>query len=213
MASGLSVTATGLTEAQRLMADMAARARDLTVPMKVFGAELEKRTDDAFAQSRSQLGVPFAPLAESTRLGRKGARKLEAQANRRSKSGALTKGAQAKRTKYSARGLVVDNEGRARVHGKPLVDTGRARASQRARADASGMSWSAVGYLGPHMTGALIRRHGKKRGGYTIRLPKRNVAGFELEGGGWRLMPHLQQLLAQYVASYVRTGQVTGGAG
>ena len=196
MADGFSISARGLDTATKLADAMAARALNLRPALTVFGAELTKRVDDAFQNSKSPAGEIWPTLAPSTVAKR--AAKLPG-AKRRGKDGKLTKGAKQKRVQGAA---AYQHAGAGNI--KALVDTARMRNSQNVRVDATSLLWSAVGYMAPHITGS------QKRPG---RPPKRNPAPFELNGGKWELTPALQALLARYVSGYITTGKVSGKGG
>lgn len=164
------------------MAARAERLRDLTPAMKAYGAWLEKQVDDGFDQSREFGGAPFPELKQSTidsRIRRAGGFKT----NKR--SGLLTAGAAKKQAKLIAPGGI-----------KPLVDTARARNSQHFDARADGGTWSAVGYLGPHMTGG-------KAG-----LQRRNPTPFEYVAGKWSLKPEARRRFTETVTAYVLDAKV-----
>jgi hypothetical protein len=171
--------AEGIDAAIRLMQSQSARVRDMTPVFKAYGRWLEKQVDECFDQSVDWDGKKFPPLAESTIAGRIG--NLGA-ANKRGKSGKLTKGAAVLRDKMRSPGGI-----------KPLVDTARARNSQRFEADATGGLWTAVGYLGFHFAG-------------NEHLPARNVSPFVPDGGGWTLHPKASSELEKRVGTFVATG-------
>lgn len=199
MADGLQIEATGLIDAQRMVTQMAVRMSDLEKPLKNIAQEIEKRTDDSFRYSRSQFGEPFKPLAPSTVAGR--IRKLRG-ANRRNKAGKLTAGAHRMREKLTAPGGM-----------KPLIDTARMKNSQHVVVDSpTSIRWSAVGYLGPHMTGG-------QRNGKLGMPPQRNPTVFVKSGGGdfdflggasagWKLDASMSLYFTRAIDTYVRTGKV-----
>lgn len=186
--AGFEISAKGLDEAVKHMRERAQRFSDLRPALKAVGREIELRTDTAFRDSKSPFGEAFPPLAPSTLASR--ARKLPG-AKKRGKGGKLTGGALKKRSE-----AIAAYQGGATNIFKPLVDTARARNSQHVDIDVQSLKWSAVGYLGPHMTG-------------TGRVPKRNVAVFEKRGEQWVLHPDVARYLAAKVAAYVQTGKVT----
>jgi hypothetical protein len=69
------------------------------------------------------------------------------------------------------------------------------RKSQRTLVKNNALEWSAVGYMGPHMTG------GKN-------LPKRNPTVFELSAGQWKMIPAMHSYVVASVSLYVRTGKL-----
>lgn len=171
--------AEGLDAAIKLLSSQSARVRDMTPCFKAYGRWLEKNVDDCFDQSKDWDGKEFPPLADSTiaaRIGSHGA------ANKRGKTGKLTKGAAILRDKMRSPGGI-----------KPLVDTARARNSQHFEADATGGLWTAVGYLGYHFAG-------------NDNLPARNVSPFILVGGGWRLHERASSELEARVARWISAG-------
>lgn len=196
---GFIITADGLEQAEQRNVERTKRLRDLSPAFKFVAAEIEKETDDAFAQSKSPAGEGWPTLAESTRLARKGAKKLEARLNRRTTSGKLTKAAFKGREKFASRGVAITSIGEAKVFGKPLVDTGRMRNSVRVRVHKKYLVFSAVGYMAPHITGSLNQ---------PGRPPKRNPTVFEIAGGNIRPIPRIHDLIVRTLGTYVRTGKV-----
>jgi hypothetical protein len=197
MADGFTIEAKGIAEARRALRTRAMRVADMRPALRVVAQEIEKRTSDSFQNSRSQFGEPFAPLAPSTIAGRI---RKQGSANRRTKAGKLTKGAVAMRGKLTAPGGI-----------KPLIDTGRMKNSAHAVVeDGTKIRFSAVGYLGPHITGG-------QRGGKANRPPMRNPTVFVRSGGGgfdflggssWKLDASMQLYLTKAVSSYIATGKV-----
>lgn len=185
----------GAAAAQR-MRDRAKRMRDHRVPLKVFGEELVTATADAFQKSIGPDGEAWAPLAPSTIIGRHLKRR-----------GGRPKGFSQKHKRGSVRGRLTDRAKLARMEAvlsqagiKTLIDTGRMKNSVRAKVmGARSLVWSAVGYMGPHITGSV------KRPG---RPPKRNPSPFIGHGSGARLVPHMAARLTALVRQYVETGAV-----
>lgn len=172
---------------RKRLSDRIARTRDLRPALRVIGEEIVKRTSDAFAARSSPAGEAWAPLAPSTLAAR--AAKVPG-ARRRTKRGKLTKAAKAKR-------LAAVTSAAAIV---PLVDTGRMRASaaQYRVTDSSTLSWSVVGYGGPHIAG-----------GKSGRPPKRNFSVFERGATGYRLIPSMRAYAVRVLSRYAATGRVT----
>lgn len=201
--NGIAVTGNGLEAAMARAAEMGKRFANMSPALKVIGAEMVKRTDDAFEQSRSPAGEAFPPLAQSTLLAR--ARKLKS-ARKRNKRGELTKGALKTRAKIMAPGGA-----------KPMIDTARARGSQHTEVSPHLLKWSAVGYLAPHITGG-------QRRGKTGMPPKRNVTVFEHGGGGlnlsifagtnagWRMNASMDDFARRTLVAYVQTGNAAVSA-
>ena len=196
---GYGGAATGLQEAIASCEERARRFLDLSPALRVVGEEIIKRTADAFGDGRSPFGETFPPLAPSTLQARSRALK---SANTRTKSGGLT--ARAQRTRQS----IVSSA-------KPLVDTGRARGSQHVDVQANTLTWSAVGYLLPHITGGA-------RGGREGMPPKRNVSVFRPASGsgasgistapattaGWELEPTMAKFMGETIATFIQRGKV-----
>lgn len=158
-----------------------ARMRDLEPALKVFGRFIETNVDNCFDQSRDWDGTAFPSLAESTIEKRIGNLKA---ANKRTKSGDLTKAAKAFQAKLRAPGGI-----------KPLVDTGRARNSQHTDAGPESLVWTSVGYLGYHFTG-------------NARLPQRNVSPFVfINGTDWRLHPRAKAKLSELIGQHIMRGE------
>lgn len=175
----MGVQAEGLDEAIKSLRAQAARVNDLTPMFKNYGRWLEKQVDDCFDRSEDWDGVEFEPLAESTIAKRVGSLKA---ANKRTKSGGLTKGAKTLREKMLAPGGI-----------KPLVDTARARNSQHFESSKTWGVWTAVGYLGFHFAG-------------NERLPARNVSPFVLVNNDWVLHRRAAEQLDALIKKYVTTG-------
>lgn len=184
-------TADGGAAAAKRMAERAKRVRDMSRPLKVFGAEIVKATDDSFRNSRGVDGAPWPKLAESTiiarHLRRKGGRP---KGFSRKRGGRLTESARDTRAKAISSGAGI----------KPLVDTGRMRNSQNTKVTGRNtLVWSAVGYMGPHITGST------KRPG---RPPMRNPTVFEGTGANARLKPQFGERLTKLLTTWVETGAV-----
>lgn len=216
----MQVQATGIDEQRARLAAMQARLLDLTPPLRVVAAELEKRTDDALDRSMSPAGEAFPPLATSTVIAR--ARKQKSFSRKGKGSNRLTRGARAKRAT-----AILFNMGAGPLGGTPfaraLIDTGRLRKSQRARVVGQHVEWSAVGYLGPHITGGtgvagatgsrntLVRQvlsQFKDFQRTAGRPPKRNPTVFELRAGDWHLNESMARYTHRVVHHYVMTGEV-----
>jgi hypothetical protein len=180
----MASSAKGLDETIKSLKAKAARLQDLSPALKTFGRWVERNVDDCFDQSVDWDGKPFQPLAPSTieqRIGNLAA------ANKRTKSGELTKGARELREKLQAPGGI-----------KPLVDTARARNSQHSDTTADTWIWTAVGYLGYHMAG-------------NERLPVRNPSPFVINSNsrGWKLHPRAQSKLDKIISAYVNRGSTS----
>lgn len=83
---------------------------------------------------------------------------------------------------------------------KILIDTARARNSNHVDPPQRvSLTWSAVGYLGFHMTG-------------TARMPVRNPTPFVWKSGKWQLADDAQEDFTQTVVNYVYRGDPEQGA-
>lgn len=184
----------GGAEAAKRMQERARRARDLSVPLKVFGEEIIKATATAFQASRGVDGEPWPALAASTIIARHLKRK-----------GGRPKGFSAKHRRGSVRGRLTDAAKLTRMDAVlsgagivPLVDTGRMKNSQRAALNGRNtLVWSGVGYFGPHITGA-------KNG----RPPRRNPTVFDGHGADARIKPAFAARLGTLIRAYIETGVV-----
>jgi len=177
----ITIETTGLDQTIAALKAKSAKIKNLEPAYKRAAAEFVKKTDDSFQNSKGYDGEAWEPLTQSTIDKR--VRSLKA-ANKRGKSGKLTKGAQAFRSKLMAPGGI-----------KPLVDTARARNSCHATTSKDGIDWSAVGYLGYHMGGSA---DGK--------LPKRNPSPFEWNGSAWILRESAKASLFKYVTAHIYGG-------
>lgn len=195
MPDGLQINGIGAAKAAGRFRAMADRTPDLSRATKFVAAEIDKLTSDAFRSSRSPAGEAFPRLAPSTVAAR--ARKLPGASRRSKKTGKLTK--KASDIRGASRELYAAGGGSKLF--TPLIDTGRARNSAHATGHATGVTWSAVKYLAPHITGSevLVRRG---------LLPKRNVSVFEKQGGIFLPIPKVKSLLLSSVARYLTTGRV-----
>jgi hypothetical protein len=175
------------------MRERAARCRDLSAPLKVFGAWIDKTTNDDFQESHEYGDVfaKFPPLADSTierRIGRHGgyARKTRKDG----KAGAFTKKALGIQKSFSATNGI-----------KPLIDTAAMMNSARTTlADKTSLQWSALGRLIFHMTGSLS---------VPGRPPRRNPTVFEVDSSGVAtLKPKAQEKLNVLIGEYIASGKV-----
>lgn len=180
--------AEGIEAAIEMAKGQVSRMRDLTPMFKQYGRWIERKVDDCFDQSKDWDGKAFPPLADSTIAYR--ISNLKA-ANKRTRTGKLTKGSTKVREKMLAPGGI-----------KPLVDTARARNSQHFEPARDHGIWSSVGYLGYHFAG-------------NENLPARNVSPFVLGGGNgddWSLhrlaAEQLENLLAKHVLRPIGAGDV-----
>ena len=167
----------------------AQRCLNPTPFFRVQAEEWQTATADAFRDETSPAGEPWPPLAASTIEHR--AAKLPG-ANRRTKSGALTKGARAKR-----------EHGRTGIGAiKMLVDTGHLKNATRYRADRDGIVVNTISYGPPHIDG-------DQHSIIAPRPPKRNFLVIERgDDGRMRLVePYLTRFLTGYTA-FIETGKV-----
>ena len=183
----------GGQEAAKRMRERAERMRNHTPALKVFCAVVDKATADAFDRAADTEGRPFKRLAPSTLEARvrkvKGARR---KSRRPGTKGRLTQGAKDIRTV-------------AGKFEKPLTNTAVARNSARCRVSGvNRATWSAVGYLGPHMSGATGA--GTK---HNVTIPKRNPTVFDVDkdSGKARLKPRFEAELTRLIRVYVETGK------
>jgi len=176
----MEVTAKNLDETIQKLKAKSARLKDMTPAFKAFGSFLEKGTDDCFQNSADWDGNAFDDLAVSTI----DARIAKAGGFKRTKSGKFTKGARKKQAAMAATGGI-----------KILVDTARARNSQHTEASKDSLKWSAIGYIGPHITGSET---------VVGRPPKRNVSPFEKVGGAWKLNIKANAELNRLVVKHIR---------
>lgn len=217
--------------AGQTMADMAKRMLRLDPALKVIAEEIGERTDSSFAKSASPLGAQWSALATSTLIERARKRSPAARKKQKNAPHRLTKGAKAKRVGFV---LAYHNQiqGFGGVTATPLIDTGRMRKSQRTLVKSNAIEWSAVGYMGPHMTGGKTGGKRASKGtpkprisaktGKTLKprkprpskstgtgtLPKRNPTVFELSAGQWKMIPAMHSYVVAHVSLYVRTGKL-----
>ena len=173
--------------AAKRLREMAARMRDHTPALKVFGQEIDKATSDAFQQQREIGGDAWPDLASSTVEARLRGHK---PANRRTRKGEFTEKAKGLRARLTAPG------------GMKMLQITRQMANS-ARTTVAGKNklvWSALGRLLPHMTGSK---------GVLGHLPKRNPTVWDVNSQGKpELKPPFKQRLREVVDSYIRTGKV-----
>lgn len=178
--------ADGFDALRQKLIDRERRLQNLKPAMQVIGEEIVLRVSNAFRDRQSPAGDDWKPLAQSTLRAR--AAKVPG-AKRRGKAGGLTKGARAKRAAAIANPQAIT----------PLVDTGRLRASAaQYKADAHGVSWSVVGYGGPHIAGNAAGRP-----------PKRNFSPYEFrrDGQGLAMIPSMLSYSLRTIRRYVETGK------
>jgi hypothetical protein len=143
--------------------------RDLRPVLKDIAGEVDRMTATSLSDSRRVDGLPFADLAESTKIGRLRQRKA---IWRKIRGGKKTTGEQ------RAQRL---SEALASTKFTPLVNTGRGARSARATVAGRGsVRFSVVQYMAPHITG-----------GKDGRPPQRNFSVFRRVGGNWQLAPKL----------------------
>lgn len=180
----IEMSVTGLEQAITALQKQSKALVNLEPAYKRCAAEYVKRTDDAFQNERGYDGETYEPLAQSTIDKRIGNLKA---ANKRGKSGKLTKGAQRFRERLKSPGGI-----------KPLIDTARARNSVHATSSREGIEWSAVGYLGFHMGGATSA--GRSR---TVTIPVRNPTPFYWSGDEWKLRESARKTLEEHIKRHV----------
>ena len=177
----ITIQTTGLDETIARLKAKSSALRNLEPAYKRFAAEIVKKTDDSFQNSKGYDGEAWEPLAQSTIDGRVGSLKA---ANRKTKAGKLTKGAAKLQGALRAPGGI-----------KPLIDTARARNSNHATTSRDGVEWNAVGYLGYHIGGSA---DGK--------LPKRNPSPFEWDGSKWVMRESAKRSLYAAIRNHVFGG-------
>ncbi len=164
---------------------------DLSKPLAVVAADMDKATMDAFDQGRSQSGQPFAALSRRTILARIAKQK---GANRRSKkTGALTRGAKAKRRGYRAL-LSLGGASYLQSAGiaKPLLDTLVARNGTAHIAGPDGIRIRVVRHLLPHVKGVPSKN-----------LPQRNPLVIEKTAGVFRLLARWDKSFRNAVTAHI----------
>jgi hypothetical protein len=194
----MPLEATGIEGVRARLAELEARLSDLSPVLKVVAQEVELRTDNAFATQTSPSGEVWDALSDATLVSRM---RRQKGLSRKDSRGRLTQGAKKKRATafLSTKGFAV---GKA-PFAVALTDTARARRSVRARVVGDHIEFSAVGYLGPHITGASGAGRSK-----TVSIPKRNPTVFELRSGAWFLNASMAEYLHNAVRRYVTTGAV-----
>jgi phage gpG-like protein len=160
----------------------AAAMRDLTPALNNVAAEIDRMTAQAFTDQESPAGAEWPGLADATLIARLRQRK---SAYRKAVGGKKSK-----RTPAQRRQAVLDSARSADF--KPLVNTGRLRASARAKVAGGAIIWSIAAYGPPHMAGG--------KGG---RPPLRNPSVFERSGGSWRVHRRIVALLERQIAAHV----------
>lgn len=177
----VAVTSNAGEIAARLDARVAA-LRDVRPVLAGIAAEVDRLTGEALSQSRRVDGIPFPDLTDSTKLGRLRRRKA---AYKKARGG---KKATPEERKAGIREAI------AAAKFRPLIDTGRLRASARARVVGStAVRWSVVDYGVPHITGS--KNH---------RPPVRNFSVFKLVGGTWVIEPRFAADLVARISEHVR---------
>ncbi len=184
MSAAVSVHMEGLEQTIAMLKARSRALTDLTPVYKAMGAEMVKKTDDAFQDSRGYDGEAWDALAQSTIDKRVGSLKA---ANKKTKAGKLTKGAMRFRERLKSPGGI-----------KPLIDTARARNSNHATTSREGIEWSAVGYLGVHMAGT--DRAGKN---HNIVIPMRNPSPFIWVNDEWVLRESARKSLEEKIKAHV----------
>jgi phage gpG-like protein len=158
--------------------ERAARMRDLGPVMRVQAASMETRISDAFRGERSPAGEEWPALAESTLEQR--AAKLPGARRRSKRTGKLTKGAQAARSRATQPGAI-----------KKLIDTGRLRGSIRVRANRDSIEITGAAYLAVHVDG-------------SENVPKRNPLPVERgSDGAFRLVPAADEEFRKAIVDHI----------
>ena len=210
----------GLAETIARMQARTERVQHLEPALEVFGQSIVKQTDDKFHRSMDWDGQPFADLMPSTieqrarthaggvrvrsdgvtrggyRAKRKELRtKLAGQGKSRKQ---ITKALRTNRRAYERKKLKITAPGGIKI----LVDTARARNSNHVDPpEPTSITWSAVGYLGYHMTG-------------TVRMEARNPTAFVYAESKWQLHPDAAKQFDQMMLAFIVRGEhgLTGAA-
>lgn len=172
----ISIQTTGLDETIAKLKAKSVKLHNLEPAYKRFAAEMVKRTDDSFQNSKGYDGEAWDALSDVTIEKRVGSLKA---ANKRTKSGKLTKGAAKLQTALRAPGGI-----------KPLIDTARGRNSQHATTSRDGIDWTIVGYLGYSMSG-------------TVKMPMRNPSPFYWDGSQWKLRESALKSLGNHLREHI----------
>lgn len=216
----VQVTSNAGEIAARLSA-RAAALRDMRPVLAVIAGEVDRLTGEAISNSRSVDGEPFADLADSTKIGRlrqrkslwKKASKLKTaskkertqlnNAGRRKSIYARLAGAGIRSQNADSRKAERAASIAAAIKAakfRPLINTGRLRASARARVVGNTtVHWSVVDYGEPHIGGA-------KNG----RPPQRNYSVFTIVGGTWQIVPSLATEIVRLITRHINTLDSTG---
>lgn len=169
------------SNAGEIAARLNARAmalRDVRPVLANIAAEVDRLTAESFSNSKRVDGLPFADLADSTKLGRL-----------RKRKGAWKKAQGGKKATPEQRKAAIAAAVKAAKF-RPLIDTGRMRASARARVVGNTtVRWSIVDYGVAHVVG-----------GKNWKPPQRNPSVFRVINGQWTLY--------ESVANYVRDALV-----
>lgn len=181
----------------------AAAMRDLKPALQQVAAEVDRVTAENLTASKDSDGKPFDALAEATLIGRlrrrKGAwRKATkgAKARQKSQRAALREGKfdQWKKIRADLRERVLAAAKGAGF--KPLLDTGRGRASARAKVvGRNAVRWSIVDYMIPHISGG--------KGG---RPPERNFSIFRRVGDRFELHPRMAAYTRDVILRHIARG-------
>jgi phage gpG-like protein len=176
----VSVTSNAGEIAAKLNA-RAAALRDVRPVLLGIAGDIDLKTAEAFTNSKRVDGLPFAELAESTKIGRLRRRK-----------GKWRKAQGGKDATPEQRQAAIASAVKAAKF-RPLIDTGRMRNSARARVVSNTtVRWSVVDYGVPHITGG--------RGG---RPPQRNPSVFRVINGRWEIYADFAASITERIRRHV----------
>lgn len=164
----ISMRQTGIAEAKGKIKEMRRRILDLKPVLKIGARDIETLMANRFEREEDPAGKPWAPLAESTIEARV---RRGAAAKKRTKKGALTKGAEKIRAARRATGGI-----------KKLVISARLKNSLFARAYSTAIVFgSNVVYLSYHQEGTTDKEENPV-------IPPRAIVPVEKRGSTWALI-------------------------
>ena len=172
------------SNAGEIAAKLGARAaalRDVRPVLLGIAGDIDLMTAEAFTNSKRVDGLPFADLADSTKLGRLRRRK-----------GAYRKAKGGKKATPEQRKAGIDAAIKAAKF-RPLIDTGRMRNSARARVTSNTtVRFAIVDYGVPHITGTPKGRP-----------PQRNPSVFRVINGRWEIYADFAASIAERIRRHV----------
>lgn len=198
----MTITQTGGEAVVSRLTGIRERMRDLTPITSIAAADTATLIDDSFANSRAPDGSAWAPLAESTLMGRA---RSAAGPTRVSRAliGPLPEGVSRTRTRRWTRRRS-EAAAAAVFNATPLNDSGRLRASLFSRGSRDGLIFGTnTPYARPHHNGAQ-----------NGRPPRRAFLPVDLIGNTWAFVQtgpageHWRRVSAAF-ARFIATGEVT----